>query len=100
MTDRPKRIIIHHSGGTSLPSSNQHPVDYSSSGLSGTDEDDIYFDSESYLSGDAGIDRHSTILRGGNRMKSNMQQVAVVTESVPIRSSNDDIEIVEMVCNE
>ncbi|KAF0984834.1 hypothetical protein FDP41_000733 [Naegleria fowleri] len=69
---RTKRIIIqHNSHGTTLPSNQQ--LDYSSSGLSGTDEDEIFFDSESYLSGDhAGIDRNSTVLRGGRRLKNNL----------------------------
>ncbi|KAG2383081.1 hypothetical protein C9374_004418 [Naegleria lovaniensis] len=102
---RTKRIIIqHNSHGTTLPSNQQ--LDYSSSGLSGTDEDEIFFDSESYLSGDhAGIDRNSTVLRGGRRLKNSLHSSGLnvgsetisgtsnTTDNIPIsNASSNDIE--------
>ncbi|EFC40393.1 predicted protein [Naegleria gruberi] len=96
MSQRPKRIIIQHNSlGTTLPSQN---VDYSSSGLSGTSEDDIFFDSESYLSGDATIDRNSTVLRGGRRMNrgnSSAQQPSNVVTSSEVASHHIEIENIE-----
>ncbi|KAL9652805.1 hypothetical protein ABK040_010837 [Willaertia magna] len=72
---RPRKPIVVDS---SLP----NVVDYSSSGIS--DEDNVFFDSESYLSSDAGIDKNSTLLRRG--------RVKQVEQPIVISHNNENVD--------